>query len=547
MFVSALVLPSTPGPVAAWVAVLAVVIMGATVARLLWQRFVSVRHLSRKFVAWELQFLADQSPHSFEEIRRFLITQSGMTEEHVERFLSESQKRRWDSAFQRSLATIEELQLTRPAGQNFCELIGLGYWVAEKRKAPMSRRAIKGLAKSYQKEIDILMQAFPADVVPPPPMGAPPMSEMLPPLQEAAPEPADIKAGFDELVKGPLPQADLEPPAEGNIIEKPKRFPVWFATNRKPNDPDNIAKGFGRRRGDRTIYGRCTVNIPKGHATGETQPTLLERWIEGKEGIVVEKIEGLPENDFWAALTQSLQVDPSMNSMLLFIHGFNVKFVEAAIRTGQLKYDLGMDHAAFFCWPSLRRLWGYGADSTSAREATPALAAFLEKLAAVTANEKINLHVIAHSMGNEAFLYAMERVLLNLKGDAAKFRLAEVVFAAPDVDASIFRDKTTVTIDMSRQRTLYASRKDIPLGFSGRILRRKMVRAGKIPPVTVVKRIDTIDVTDIDLSLLGHGYVAETRPVITDMSVAMHYGAVPAKRTGLEGADSPAGRYWIIG
>ena len=523
MFVSPVVLPNSQG----FLEVLAgiVVIASLIIARLMWQHFVSVRHLSRKFLARELQLLADHTSHSIEEMRSFLITQSGMTEEQLERLLPEKQKRRWEEAFQRSVATMRDSQLVMQIGRNSYELIGLGSWIAEKEKPSVSRRVIKNLSKSYNKKMAKYEQAFPAEA------WSPAMArELWSDFPHATPE-------FSE----PEP---AEGPAEGNVIEKPKRFPVWFATNRKPKDPNKIAQGFGRRRGDRTFYGRCMVNIPKGHRTGETQPTLFERWIDGKEGVVVEKIEGLAEDDFWTALTHSLRVDPTMDSMLLFIHGFNVKFVEAAIRTGQLKYDLGMDHAAFFSWPSLRSLTGYGADSTSAREATPVLAAFLQKLASVTANEKINLHVIAHSMGNEAFLYALERVLLNLKNDATKFRLAEVVFAAPDVDANIFRDKTTTTIEMSRQRTLYASRKDIALGFSGRILRRRMVRAGKIPPVTIVGRIDTIDVTEIDLSKLGHGYVAETRPVITDMSVAMHYGAVPAKRTGLD--RDPSKRYWII-
>ena len=43
-------------------------------------------------------------------------------------------------------------------------------------------------------------------------------------------------------------------------------------------------------------------------------------------------------------------------------------------------------------------------------------------------------------------------------------------------------------------------------------------RAGFGPPVTVVPGIDTVDVSGVDLTLLGHGYFAEARPCLADIN-----------------------------
>ena len=55
-------------------------------------------------------------------------------------------------------------------------------------------------------------------------------------------------------------------------------------------------------------------------------------------------------------------------------------------------------------------------------------------------------------------------------------------------------------------------------------------------------------VTNVDLTLLGHGYVAQARDVLHDMYAVLHYQAGPAKRMGLMSALMPEGGnpYWII-
>jgi esterase/lipase superfamily enzyme len=493
-------------------AIFAVVSLGMLWA--IWRR--RNAHSSKIFMAWELQVLADGWPHSLDEIRNFLAFKSGLTQQQIQSFLSRRMRERWDYRISCSLDDLHELGLAYQFGPGFYKLTKMGLLVATQTPSLISRKYLRRFPEFIHWESERKHGYFGRKSFPPPGPSIPSRLSFM----------------------GDMPEPDP------NLLDDPRNVQVWFGTNCKPNDPFNIAMGFSHQRGRATHFGRCVINIPGGHITGTTKPTLFEAWIKGTQGIVVKAVEGMRETDFWTKLGEALAPAVEDNSLLFFVHGYRVGFLEAAIRTAQLKYDLKIPHAAFYSWPSKVRLIGYGGDVASSAAAKPLIADFLSRLGSLTASRNIKLHVVAHSMGNYALLLALERILLNLNGAAPNFKLAEVVFAAPDVDPDIFKDYVARTTAMSRQRTLYASQKDVPLGFSGRI--HYATRAGKIPPVTLVDKTDTVDVTNIDLSTLGHGYVAEARPVVQDMFVAMHFGAPPAQRQGLVEKKSDGGTHWVI-
>jgi hypothetical protein len=72
-------------------------------------------------------------------------------------------------------------------------------------------------------------------------------------------------------------------------------------------------------------------------------------------------------------------------------------------------------------------------------------------------------------------------------------------------------------------------------------------RAGFTPPITIVDGIDTIEVSNIDLTLLDHSFFGDARDVLTDMFQLIMHNADPAKRAGLEKASiSNELVYWKI-
>ena len=60
--------------------------------------------------------------------------------------------------------------------------------------------------------------------------------------------------------------------------------------------------------------------------------------------------------------------------------------------------------------------------------------------------------------------------------------------------------------------------------------------------------IDTIKVSNLDLTLLGHGYVAEARDVLQDMHRVIREDSPPDGRFGLRKGLTPEGEtYWVVG
>jgi hypothetical protein len=60
-----------------------------------------------------------------------------------------------------------------------------------------------------------------------------------------------------------------------------------------------------------------------------------------------------------------------------------------------------------------------------------------------------------------------------------------------------------------------------------------------------VEGIDTVKVSKIDLTLLGHGYFADARLVLEDIRDLLIHNTSPEQRTGrLE--PSEEGGYWIM-
>jgi esterase/lipase superfamily enzyme len=154
------------------------------------------------------------------------------------------------------------------------------------------------------------------------------------------------------------------------------------------------------------------------------------------------------------------------------------------------------------------------------------------------------VHIIAHSIGNRGVLRAIDRIA-NKAQRRTGVLIGQVILAAADVDADTFRDLCSAYGRVSRRTTLYVSSRDRAIEASRWL--HDFARAGLLPPIMVVPGIDTINVTNVDLTTLGHGYVAGARAVLEDMHELLVHDAPPARRFALRQGKTDAGeRYWII-
>jgi esterase/lipase superfamily enzyme len=150
-------------------------------------------------------------------------------------------------------------------------------------------------------------------------------------------------------------------------------------------------------------------------------------------------------------------------------------------------------------------------------------------------------------MGNRAVLEAMNNIAskANARGEKKKL-FSQIFLAAADVDSDRFRQRYKAYLDVALRTTLYISRRDIAVGTAR--WRHGFARAGLMPPVLIVPGIDTVNVTNVDLTRLGHGYVAEARDVLRDMHEAIQRSASPGDRFATRARLTSTGeQFWEIG
>jgi esterase/lipase superfamily enzyme len=250
----------------------------------------------------------------------------------------------------------------------------------------------------------------------------------------------------------------------------------------------------------------------------------------------------LSPNEFEKSISLRLATfDQNERSTLIFIHGYNVKFSEAAIRAAQIGFDLKVPGVmALYSWPSKAVVGSYLADSDSIASSETYLIEFINRVAKASGNAKLN--IIAHSMGNLGLIRALTAGFADKRLEGVKF--GQIFLAAPDIVVNLFKLLAKVYPQCSERTTLYISAVDNALLVS-RLLHTNQ-RTGYSPPVTVVDGIDTVEATHIDLGLLGHGYYAGSAPVLYDMATLIRGNVAPDKRSGLFPDATNDGKYWVI-
>ncbi len=234
------------------------------------------------------------------------------------------------------------------------------------------------------------------------------------------------------------------------------KVPVYYATTRSRavNDARNVF-GAGRTT---THYGLSWVSIPRSHEAGELEEpsifTLTVREDPAKHVVLLE-VRARPKERWFSELKASI-AEAGTKQTFVFVHGFNVAFADATRRTAQIKYDLGFDGPAIlFSWPSHGKKALYLADEANAEWSAPQLAAFLAELRKQT-GATTDIHIIAHSLGNRVLSRALERIDVDAT-ITPKPKFSQIVLAAPDMDADVFRDQLAPSMRrVARGITLYA-------------------------------------------------------------------------------------------
>lgn len=291
---------------------------------------------------------------------------------------------------------------------------------------------------------------------------------------------------------------------------------VHYVTNRgvvsKTASPCSN-ESYGIALGDQTQYGVCRVNVPKKHATGTIEVSSDSRADSHKYFKIINE----KKLDF-EAFQSNLQKN-SHREVLVFIHGFNVKFQEAVFRASQIAYDLKFQGpVVLFSWPAgadsgfinntlISRT--YEANKKNAKASLPAALDFFDLISRLD----MKTYVYIHSMGHQVAIPA----LVNLaKESDVNLLVHELILNAPDFDLRDFEDLAPHLLKLAKRITLYCSYND-----SAMLASETLNGGTRLGACKAIDGVDVINVSEIDNPTfglgLGHGYYS-SRAVLTDVA-----------------------------
>ena len=367
--------------------------------------------------------------------------------------------------------------------------------------------------------------AAPAAMAPPPP----PIAEDRP--TAAAPrEPREYSTA-----------AAPPPPAKYEIVR------VFYATDRKRTSQLTPARFYGGQRCecDELARGTLDVSIPPDHHVGEIERPFSVWKIEMPEHpekhVVLLSVNPLAKDQYYRELSQRVDSSPGKD-ILVFIHGYDNSFEDAAWRAAQLAHDLNFNGApVLYSWPSKGTKSGYPADEATVEWSTPHLEKFLRELA--TQSHATTIHVIAHSMGNRALTRALTSIAQDHAAILPMFK--DIFLAAPDVDSDVFKQLAAVFPNAASHVTLYASSKDWAIAASRQY--HQYARIGDASIMAALTNIEMIDATAVDTGFIGHSYYGDNRSILSDIYAVLHTGGPPSQRFGMKPRPSETNAlYWAF-
>ena len=116
-------------------------------------------------------------------------------------------------------------------------------------------------------------------------------------------------------------------------------------------------------------YGRAVVSIPPTHKPGEIEQPGSGKLVEPdpNKHFVLKSVTPLELDAARKEMADKIKTANS-KSLLVFVHGYNSGFGDAAMRTAQIAYDLKFPGMPFFySWPSANRVRAYLPDEEAAR------------------------------------------------------------------------------------------------------------------------------------------------------------------------------------
>lgn len=368
-------------------------------------------------------------------------------------------------------------------------------------------------------------------------------------------------------------EAPAEAPETARLAKKRgsethKLVRVFYGTNRQASTLHDVNNPYGSELSQTLDVGVIEINVPTkilDDPTGIARPNELVFSLRGDgsgDDLIIESIRSFSRNSFVSTLQKEIR-ESNRKELILFVHGYNQTFRQALERAATLKIGLdnvGNGAVAMYSWPSGGSLRAYSEDRAliSNDFVLDGMVEYINIMLRQSGAERV--HLIAHSMGNEYLLAALNR--MKDRGQLTGKTFNEVIFASPDVARGDFVAKTSRIASHADRLTLYASRSDQALraskylnaaklfvggGAGGSFLKllTAQKRAGDGAPPLADVHFQTIDTTSPDVVVdLGHeDFVG---PAINDLRAIIWYREKPDERCILDRRKQGSRVYWAL-
>ncbi len=412
------------------------------------------------------------------------------------------------------------------------------------------------------------------------------------------------------LMPVPAVYTGADPPPLFTTLAEARRTPgldLLYVTNRAlAEEPEEVGSPFGAERSQSLSFGTVTVafsqDIDFATLAAESVAMRRARSLDMRLEAVHEQgrfpkmpyaIDRQPNGDFQrtpAVVAAHLAAEAALKAevsrrlaaaprkeVVLFIHGYNNTFADAALTASELCHFLGREFVcAIFSWPAggTRGLFlGYNVDRESAEFSTLHLKQTLRIIASTPGLQ--GLHVIAHSRGTDLLASTIEQLMVEsyVMGQpwSRRMKVRNVVLLAPDIDANVGTAKIfsvlsdpdlfyggkpapNVTLNPGDFRvSVYTSPDDRALSLSqwlfGSLRRLGRLNAVELTPEQVARAtpleglFDFITVTG-RTDLLGHSYFTSNPAVSADLIRLLRYGQSPGQ--GNRHLEHITGPFWRL-
>ncbi|MFY8039119.1 MAG: alpha/beta hydrolase [Bosea sp. (in: a-proteobacteria)] len=307
-------------------------------------------------------------------------------------------------------------------------------------------------------------------------------------------------------------------PANAHVVEL-----LVSTTRREAADPAVL---FSGERQPDSHFASLSISIPPGHVVGDIS------WAQSGQPdpathFAAAGARRLAPADFTTTLRQRI-ARTGRSHVLVFVHGYNTRFDEAAFRFAQIVHDSGAKVTpVLFSWASWGTVSAYPYDRVSAEIARNGLESLLTKLANDPSVSEVSL--LAHSMGGWLAMEAIRQMAI--RNGRINGRIRSIMLAAPDIDIDVAMANGRDFGSYRPKVSLFVSRDDRALDIS-RFIWGSRDRLGSIDPDAEPYRsnlaktgVDVIDLTSIKTGdSTGHAKFAQSAEVVRSIGSRLAAG-----------------------